>query len=410
MNETRQEEATVNTELQQPIPVQEENGTRKTARFGLTAVIVVVVVAVALGILIHAGIASRLSAAASLARETSASALQTVSVIHPKPGAPTDEVLLPGNIQAFTDTPIYARTNGYLRHWYFDIGARVKTGQLLADIDTPETDQQLQQAKADLDTAQANYKLAGTTAARWQFLLKSLSVSQQETDEKVGDLNAKKAMVDAAASNVGRLEDLQSYEKVFAPFDGIITARNIDVGDLINAGASTTPSNARELFHLAALGKLRVFVNVPEEDDRAAQSGNRATLTLDEFPGRTFSGTIVRNSNAIDPASRTLLVEVDVDNPRGELLPGGYVMVHLKAPGRAVALTIPANTMLFRAEGLRVGVVRDGHAQLVPITIGRDFGDSVEVVHGLSTLDQVIVNPSDALEPGAEVHIAGRAD
>lgn len=397
-------------ELQQPNATQTEPATKTTARFGVTVLIVVLVVAGALGALIHAGIASRLSAAASLARETSESAVQTVSAIHPKPGAPTDEVLLPGNIQAFTDTPIYARTNGYLKRWYFDIGARVKAGQLLADIDTPETDQQLQQAKADLDTAQANYKLAETTATRWQFLLKSLSVSQQETDEKVGDLNAKKAMVDAAASNVRRLEDLQSYEKVFAPFDGVITARNVDVGDLINSGASTTPSNARELFHLAATGRLRVFVNVPEVYDRAAASGVRASLTLDEFPGRTFSGTVTRNSNAIDPASRTLLAEVDVDNPTGELLPGGYVMVHLKAPGRAVALTIPANTMLFRAEGLRVGVVRNGHAQLVPITIGRDFGDSVEVVHGLSTLDQVIVNPSDALEPGAEVHIAGRTN
>jgi RND family efflux transporter MFP subunit len=395
-------------ELQEPSATREQPAQPAPARFGYRALIVVLVAAAALGVLIHAGIASRVSDAASLARETSESAVQTVSVTHPKLGAPSDEVILPGNIQAFTDTPIYARTNGYLRHWYFDIGARVKAGQLLADIDTPETDQQLQQAQADLETAQANYKLAQTTAARWQFLLKSLSVSQQETDEKIGDLNAKRAMVDAAASNVHRLEDLQSYEKVYAPFDGVITARNIDVGDLINAGASTTPSNSRELFHLAATGRLRVFVNVPEVYDRAAASGVRARLTLDEFPGRTFSGTVTRNSNAIDPASRTLLVEVDVDNPTGELLPGGYVMVHLKAPGRAVALTIPANTMLFRSEGLRVGVVRNGHAQLVPIAIGRDFGDSVEVVHGLSTVDQIIVNPSDALVPGAEVRIADK--
>jgi len=396
-------------ELEQPEITQKHATPAKTARFGFGALIAVLVVAGALGILIHAGITSRVNAAASLARETSENAIQTVSVIHPKLGSPSDEVVLPGNIQAFTDTPIYARTSGYLRHWYFDIGARVKTGQLLADIETPETDQQLQQAKADLETAQANYKLAQTTAARWQFLLKSQSVSQQETDEKIGDLNAKKAMVDAASSNAHRLEDLQSYEKVYAPFDGVITARNVDVGDLINAGASTTSANGRELFHLAATGRLRVFVNVPEVYDRAAASGVRATLTLDEFAGRIFSGTVTRNSNAIDPASRTLLVEVDIDNPTGELLPGGYVMVHLKVPGRAVAMTIPANTMLFRSEGLRVGVVRDGHAQLIPISIGRDFGDSVEVVHGLSTADQVIVNPSDALVPGAEVHIAGGA-
>jgi RND family efflux transporter MFP subunit len=405
-----QRKLVITDELQEPNVVREEKAPRTSARIGLSALIAVLIVAATLGVLIHAGIASRVSAATSLARETNEDAVQTVSVTHPKLGAPGEEVLLPGNIQAFTDTPIYARTNGYLKHWYFDIGARVKGGQLLADIDTPETDQQLQQAKADLDTAQANYKLAQTTAARWQFLLKSLSVSQQETDEKVGDLNAKKAMVDAAVSNVHRLEDLQSYEKVYAPFAGVITARNIDVGDLINAGASTTPSNARELFHLAAIGKLRVFVNVPEVYDRAAASGARATLSLDEFPGRAFSGTIVRNSNAIDPASRTLLVEVDVDNPTGELLPGGYAIVHLKVPGKPVALTIPANTMLFRAEGLRVGVVRSGHANLVPITIGRDFGDSVEVVHGLSPADRVIVNPSDALVSGAEVHVFDAAD
>jgi RND family efflux transporter MFP subunit len=284
-----------------------------------------------------------------------------------------------------------------------DIGTHVKAGELLAEIEAPELDHQLQQAKADLATADANLKLAQTTADRWTFLLKTQSVSRQETDEKIGDLNAKKAMVDASGSAVHRLEDLQSYEKVTAPFDGVITARNTDVGALIDAGANTP---ARELFHLAATNRLRVFVNVPENFDSAAQPGAHATLHLAEFPGRTFTGTLVRNANAIDTASRTLLVEVDVENPTGELLPGAYVSVHLRMPGGgARGLTIPANTILFRSEGLRVGVVRQGHAQLVPIAVGRDYGNEIEVVSGLTLRDQVILNPADSLVSGEEVRV-----
>lgn len=369
-----------------------------------TILILAVVFAVGLGILVYSGILSRTASAAALVRETREDSVLTVNVVHPKSGDAEEEVVLPGNTQAFTDSPIYARTTGYLKKWYVDIGTHVKSGQLLAEIDAPELDHQLQQAKADLETAKANLSLAQSTADRWQFLLKTQSVSRQETDEKIGDLSAKKAMVDASASAVHRLEDLQSYEKVVAPFDGVITARNTDVGALIGSGGNAT---GKELFHLAATGQLRVFINVPEVYDRAARAGTRANLQLSEFPGRNFTGTIVRNASAIDTTSRTLLVEVDVENPTGELLPGAYVTVHLKLPGKATrGLTIPAGSMLFRSEGLRVGVVRNGAAQLVPITLGRDFGNEVEVISGLTSQDQVIANPADSLISGEPVRVA----
>jgi RND family efflux transporter MFP subunit len=393
--------------IEQPQQEEAKPQAVSTPRWGTAAVVVVLLLLLAGGgaALVYYGINSRTVSANTLAAQTREDAVLAVSVVHPKVGGADEEVVLPGNTQAFTDSPIYARTSGYLKKWYVDIGTRVKAGELLAEIDAPELDHQLQQAKADLATADANLKLAQTTADRWEFLLKTQSVSRQETDEKVGDLNAKKAMVDAAANAVHRLEDLQSYEKVTAPFDGVITARNTDVGALIDAGANTP---ARELFHLAATHQLRVFVNVPETFDSAAQSGGQATLQLAEFPGRTFTGTLVRNANAIDTASRTLLVEVDVENPTGELLPGAYVSVHLRLPGsQSHGLTIPANTILFRSEGLRVGVVRNGHAQLIPITVGRDYGNELEVVSGLTLRDQLIANPADSLISGEPVRIAG---
>jgi RND family efflux transporter MFP subunit len=324
----------------------------------------VVVLAIVIAGVVYFGISSRTASAAALSRDTHDDAILPVTVVHPKTGAADEEIILPGNTQAFTDAPIYARTSGYLKKWYVDIGTHVKAGQLLAEIDAPELDHQLQQARADLETAQANYALAKSTSERWQFLLKTQSVSRQETDEKIGDLNAKKAMADAAQSAVHRLEDLQSYEKVTAPFDGIITARNTDLGALISAGTGTP---GKELFHLAANSQLRVFVNVPEVDERAARSGAKVKLQLPEFPGRNFTGTLVRNANAIDATTRTLLVEVDVDNPNGELLPGAYVLVHLKLPARGASaaghgLTLPVNTLLFRSEGLRVAVVRNNRA------------------------------------------------
>jgi RND family efflux transporter MFP subunit len=363
----------------------------------------VLLIALILGFFIYSGIRARTAAAKTLARDTRAMAIPTVNVISPKIGAPAEEITLPGNTQAFTDTPIYARTNGYIKRWYADIGARVKAGQLLATIETPEIDQQLQQALADLATAQANYELAKSTAARWEFLLKTDSVSKQETDEKIGDLNAKKATVDASQANVRRLEQTQGFQKVYAPFSGVITARNIDTGSLINAGAGSPGS---QLFHIAAVDKLRVYVAVPEAYSRAARSGSPADLTLNEFPGRTFHGTLVRTSNSIDPTSRTLLTEVDVNNPTGELLPGSYVFVHLKLPSQVRAFTIPSNTLLFRSEGLQVAVVRNDHAQLIPIKIGRDYGATVEVISGLRPGEQLIVDPADSLVSGTEVRVA----
>jgi RND family efflux transporter MFP subunit len=358
--------------------------------------------AVALGAVIYSGIHARAVADTNLTRATAQAAIPTVNVVSPNADAPTEEIVLPGNTQAFTSAPIYARTSGYLKRWYVDIGAHVKQGQLLAEIETPEIDQQLQQARADLKTAQANLNLAKITADRWQFLLQTNSVSQQETDQAVGNYHAMQATVDSNAANVRRLEQLQSFEKVYAPFDGVITARNTDVGALIDAGANAP---GRELFDLAAIGQLRVYVAVPEVYARAARPGATASLTLDEFPGEVFHGTLVRHSNAIDPASRTLLVEVDVDNPDGRLMPGAYVSVHLTLPDQARAVTVPANTLLFRSEGLQVGVVRNGQAELVPVTIGRDYGDTVEVVSGLQPTDQVIVNPSDSLISATPVRI-----
>jgi RND family efflux transporter MFP subunit len=359
-----------------------------------------------LGAAIYFGIRSRVAEAKTLARATEQSAVPIVNVIHPKRGAPTSEIVLPGGAQAFVDAPIYARTNGYLKKWYFDIGARVKQDQLLAEIETPEVDQQLEQARSELETAKANLNLATTTADRWKKLLEEDSVSKQETDQAVSNLQAQKATVASSAANVHRLQELQSFEKVYAPFDGIITARNTDVGALINAGAATTPG--RELFHLAAIHTLRVYVSVPEVYLRAAIPGAIATLTLDEFPGQVFRGTLARNANAIDPISRTLLVEVDVDNPAGQLLPGAYMSIHLKLPEQIRSVTIPANTLLFRSEGLRVGVVKNNRVALIAAKIGRDYGDTVEVLSGLQPADAIIVDPSDSLISGAEVQVRER--
>lgn len=378
------------------------NNDRTPKGFGPIAWILLLLLAVALGVVIFIGIASRAKAGVTLKRDTGKTAVANVSVTYPKADSPLDEIVLPGNTQAYTDTPIYARTSGYLKHWYFDIGAHVKAGALLADIETPEVDQQLAQAKAQLATAQANFELAKSTAARWQDLLKTDSVSKQETDQKLGDLNAQKATVDSAESNVRRLREMLGFQKVYAPFSGVITARNVDTGSLIDAGAN---SPGRELFHLAALNVLRVYVSVPEVYSRAARTGATATLTLDEFPGRVFHGKLVRNANSIDMTARTLLVEIDVANPRGELLPGSYVQVHLKLPSQLRSVTIPSNTLLFRQEGMRVAVVRDGHVQLVPIKIGRDYGKAVEVVSGLEANDPVILNPADSILSGTPVHI-----
>ncbi|MGC2422471.1 MAG: efflux RND transporter periplasmic adaptor subunit [Candidatus Acidiferrales bacterium] len=378
----------------------EENAAQ--SRHGkLVAIAILIVVAC----IVIAGVIPRLRARAALRAETYDLAVPTVSAIHPKLGAPETEIVLPGNIQAFIDSPIYARTDGYLKNWYADIGAHVKKGQLLADIETPEVDQQLDQARADLNTAQANYSLSEITAKRYQGLLQTDSVSKQDVDNAVGDFQAKKAMVASAESNVKRLEELQSFEKIYAPFDGVITARNTDIGHLIDSGASG--GTAMELFHIASTGVLRVYVNVPQQYSPSARPGLAADLTLEEFPGRRFPGKLVRTAKAIDPTSRTLLVEVDVENPDGTLLPGAYAEVHLKMPSGAPVAIVPAGALIFRSQGLQVGTVENGNrAELKDVTLGRDFGADVEVVSGLTANDLVIVNPPDSLVSGETVRVA----
>jgi RND family efflux transporter MFP subunit len=387
----------------------DESGVEDRGRQGSNRALLVLLAgaALALAFYIYSGIRSRLEAASTLQRMTEEAAVSDVVVVHPKQNPPTEEIILPGGTQPYINSPIYARSNGYLVNWVFDIGARVKKGDLLAVIDTPELDKQLQQARADLETAKSNLALAKITADRWLGLIKTRSVSQQSTDQAVENLGAMQATVDSYAANVRRLEDLVGFEKVYAPFDGIVTVRNADIGWLIDAGANPASSL---LFQLAEISTLRVFVAVPQVYSRAAGIRAMATITLDEFPKQTFHGKVTRTSNSIDLASRTLNTEVDVENPTGQLLPGAYVQVHLKLPGKSHGVTIPSNTLLFRSEGLRVGVVRNGRAQLIPITIGRDYGATVEVISGLTPADAVIINPPDSLISGQLVRIITRPE
>jgi RND family efflux transporter MFP subunit len=351
------------------------------------------------------GISNRHQANAQLAQETRELAISTVSVIHPKAGAPQQEIVIPGDMQPYTDAPIFARTNGYLKKWYADIGANVKAGQLLAEIDSPEVDQQLQQARADLSTAQANMNLAEITATRYKELMKTDSVSQQDVDNAMGNYDARRTTVESAQANVKRLQELQSFEKVYAPFDGVLTARNTDVGQLIDSGSSGGTS--RELFHIAAVNPLRVYINVPQFDSPQIRPGLHAQLVLTEFPGRKFEGTVVRSSGAIDNATRTLLTEVDVDNSAHLLKPGGYVEVHLKLPSPVNTFTLPVNATIFKSEGLQVAIVKNGKTiSLIPVTPGRDFGTEIEVVAGLKGDEWVVLNPSDSLSEGSVVRVA----
>ena len=372
-------------------------------KFSRSGLIVLGATGLVVAIVIIFGIHSRVAAETRLQQATFQAAIPSVNVVHPQPGDRAQELVLPGNTQAFIDSPVYARTNGYLKVWYVDIGARVSKGQLLAEIETPELDQQLRQARAELATAEANLNLSQITAARDENLLKTHSISTQERDNAVNGNAANEATVQSNQANVARLEQLQSYEKVYAPFDGIITARETDIGALIDAGANAP----KELFHIASISKLRVYVAVPEVYSVAAQSGAPADLMLDEYPGETFHGTLVRNSDSIDQASRTLLVEVDVVNAGGRLKPGAYVQVHLKMPESMRSLVVPANALLFRREGLQVGVVRDGKAELIRVTPGHDYGDSMEILSGLQPTDDVILSPSDSLTSGTAVEISG---
>ena len=373
-------------------------GRHNRVRAALTVVLALIIVAV----VVIAGILPRVKARQALRVETDELAVASVSVVRLQPSSKEQEIVLPANIQPFIDAPIYARTNGYLKHWYSDLGTRVKQGQLLAEIDTPEVDAQLRQARADQATAEANLHLAQITAARFQELLKTDSVSRQETDNAVSDLAAKQTIVQSAQSSVKRLEDLQSFEKIYAPFDGVITVRNTDVGQLIDSG--TSGGSAKELFHIAAIGTLRVYVNMPQIYSPAARPGLSVDLALPQFSGRRFHGALVRTANSIDPASRTLLVEINVKNPTGELLPGAYAEAHFKLPSSGQIYLLPVPALIFRSEGPQVATVNDGqHAVLKQIRLGRDFGAQVEVVSGLGDNDVVILNPPDSLVSGEVV-------
>ena len=339
----------------------------------------------------------------ALAKETDEIAIPTVAVVQPAAGAGSDELVLPGNLQAFEESPIFARTNGYLLRWYKDIGSRVHKGELLAAIDTPEVDQELSQARASREQINAALGLAKISADRWANLRKSDSVSQQEADQQTSAYEQAKANLAAADANVRRLEQLESFKNVYAPFDGVITRRNVDPGMLINAGAAA----GHEMFDIARVDPLRVFVNVPQAYAPGMKAGVKAAVMLQEFAGQQFTGTVVRTADAIDMATRTLLTEVDVPNREGRLLPGSFGQVHLATGNSLPRMTIPVNAMLFRAEGPQVAVVNgNSKVQLKPITIGRDFGATIEILGGLDSSDQIIINPTDSLENGQQVRVA----
>jgi RND family efflux transporter MFP subunit len=370
-----------------------------------TRTILFLLTLLAVAIIVIWGISSRRKANAQLSQETRELAVPTVMVVHPKVGAPQQEIVLPGDMQPYAVAPIYARTTGYLKSWHAEMGARVKAEQLLAEIDTPEVDQQLQQARADLSTVEANLRLAEITATRYKDLMKTESVSQQDVDNANGNYEARKTAVESAKSNVKRLEQMQSFKKIYAPFDGVITARNTDVGALIDSGSGGGP--ARELFHIAAINRLRVYVNVPQLYSPHIKPGLRAELTLAEFPGRRFEGTIVRDAGAIDNSTRTLLTEIDVNNSSGELKPGGYVEVHLKLHSATTTFTLPVNTIIFRSAGMQVATVKsDKTIDLISISPGRDFGTEIEVLAGLKGDESVVINPPDSLTKGEPVRVA----
>jgi len=338
----------------------------------------------------------------ALAKETEAAAVPTVAIIHPLTEAGDEDLVLPGTLQAYVESPIYARTNGYLKKWYYDIGTSVRKGSLLADIDTPEVDQQLSQARADLNTAKANVRLSEITADRYTELLKTDGVSKQEVDNAIGDLAAKRAIVESNEANVGRLEDLESFKRIYAPFNGVLTQRNVDIGTLINAGNGGT---SQQLFYLAQTDPIRVYVNVPEAYAPSIHPGIGAFLELTQYPGQKFQGKVVRSANAIDLNTRTLLTEVDVPNASGQLLPGGYAQVHLEVKVKGQRLQVPVNSLLFRSEGLRAVVVDANHkAHLQTLTIGRDYGVTLEVLNGLKADDWIVLNPPDSINDGEQVH------
>jgi len=382
-------------------PAAQENGAQTPKKSSLFLVFfVIVVVLVILGALI---MVQRRSQFEALAKNTETLAVPTVAVIHPLAEGAAEDLVLPSTLQAYVESPIYARTNGYLVKWYHDIGSRVNKGELLADIDTPEVDQQLMQARADLVTAQANEHLSQITEARYSELLKTDGVSKQEVDNATGDLAAKQAIVQSSEANVRRLQELKSFQKVYAPFTGVVTQRNIDIGTLINAGNGGT---SQQLFYMAQTDPIRVYVNVPEANAPSIHKGLGAYLELAQYPGQKFQGEVVRTAEAIDLATRTLLTEVDVPNKSGLLLPGGYAQVHLLVHAQNERLQVPVNALLFRSEGLRAVVIDSDHrVHLQALDIGRDYGTSLEVLNGLKPNDWIVLNPPDSIENGQQVHV-----
>ncbi|MGB8259851.1 MAG: efflux RND transporter periplasmic adaptor subunit [Terracidiphilus sp.] len=372
-----------------------------SSRLAVGLLLLVALVTIALAV---TGYLRRQAHDRDLVQTTNELAAPTVLVAPPKPGSPLTSFVLPGNVTAFTDSPIYARTSGYLKRWYFDIGSRVKKGALLAEISTPELDQQLRQAEAELATAQAQANNARIQAERYSSLVTTDAVSRQDTDTYVNQATATAAQVRSAQANIDRLRELQSFEKIYAPFDGVVTARTVDTGQLIDTGAG------KELFHLQAIQTLRVYANLPQVYSATVQRGSKIDLTFAERPGRTFQGTLVRTADAIDPTSRTLLVEIDLDNRGGELLPGSLAQVHFKTPPAGPSMIVPVSALIFRREGLRVGTVgQDGKAHLAPVVIGEDDGAQVQIVSGLAPADKVIQDPPDSLIEGEPVRIVAPA-
>ncbi|MFI4981676.1 MAG: efflux RND transporter periplasmic adaptor subunit [Nevskiales bacterium] len=378
-------------------PYISKNGSpSRVGRYALIALVVALILAAW-------GIFSRISARNSLGKETTEAAVPTVTTVKAAVGTKGEDLVLPGSVQAYFDAPIYARTSGYLKSWETDIGTPVKKGQLLAEIDTPEVDQQLSQAQADLATAKANYDLALSTNERWKGLLATDSVSKQDADEKAGDSAAKKAAMDSAAANLARLHDLESFKRVVAPFDGVVVARNTDVGALINAGQSS----GTQLFRVSDISKLRIYVQVPQPYASLTTIGLDANLSFAEHPGKTYSAKIVRTASALNPDARTLQVELQMDNAKGELFPGAYSDVHFKLPINTESLRLPANTLLFRSAGLQVATVDQNNLiVLKSITQGRDFGSSIEVLGGITKDDAVVLNPPDSMASGIKVRVA----
>jgi RND family efflux transporter MFP subunit len=397
MNQERSDE--------RPKPASEGHGAPPDAPplSGRVAAILIVILLVLAVVVAITGIIPRVRARTKLKDQTDALAAPDVIANPPQQGKTGQEIILPGNVYAYTDASLYARTDGYLSKWYFDIGAHVRQGQLLAVISTPEVDKQLLQARADLATAEANAGLAKINSGRYQGLLTQNAVSKQDTDTFVSQAESTSSAVKSAQANVQRLEQLQSFEKIYAPFSGVVTARNVDVGQLINAGAGTL------MFRLSAIDVLRVYVNVPQIYSQSAAPGTTAQLNLSEFPGQTFTGKLVRTARAIDPASRTLLVEIDVDNRNGKLMPGAYTEVHMNVHEGVAPMIIPVSALIFRNQGLQVGTVVKGpngdQANLVQVNLGQDDGSTVQVIHGLSADSEVIQNPPDSLIDGEPVHV-----